>query len=53
MIGQNANEEEVIARFVLIYSNSCGGVAIEEGDELAWIVWSGVEEQFSAFCPAN
>jgi len=53
MIGQNANGEEVVARFVLIFSNSCGGVAIEEGGELAWIVWSGVEEQFSAFCLAN
>jgi len=54
MIGQNANEEEeVIATFVWIYSNSCDGVTLNEGDEYSWNVWSGVEEQLSDFCPAN
>ena len=57
MIGENADGEEVRGRFVLRYSNSCdateNGVAVREGDVLAWNVWSEVEDQLGVFCPAN
>mmetsp|Transcript_5282 Transcript_5282/g.10250 ORF Transcript_5282/g.10250 Transcript_5282/m.10250 type:complete len:430 (+) Transcript_5282:136-1425(+) len=56
MIGRNSaedEEEEVIATFVWIYSNSCDGVTLNDGDVYSWNAWSGVEEQSADFCPAN
>eukprot|EP00581_Thalassiosira_minuscula_P020118 CAMPEP_0183717462 /NCGR_PEP_ID=MMETSP0737-20130205/11072_1 /TAXON_ID=385413 /ORGANISM="Thalassiosira miniscula, Strain CCMP1093" /LENGTH=784 /DNA_ID=CAMNT_0025946915 /DNA_START=185 /DNA_END=2539 /DNA_ORIENTATION=- len=57
MIGRNAAGEEVRGRFVLRYTNGCesneNGIAVQEGDVLAWNTWTDVQDQFEVFCPAN
>ena len=55
MEGLNAAGEEVRGRFVWNYTNSCASnaVAIRQGDELAWIQFTEVEEQIFSICPAN
>ena len=55
MIGINEDGEEVRGRFVLQYTNSCDsdGVAVRDGDVLAWSEWTDMDEQETEFCPAN
>ena len=55
MIGENARGEEVRGRFVWRYTNSCDGNAagVQQGDEIAWSIFTEVEDQTAEFCPAN
>ena len=47
--------EDIRGRFVWNYTNSCASDAatIRQGDELAWVQFTQVEEQLGAICPAN
>jgi len=50
------DNETIAGDFEWQYKNSCDesdSVTIKDGDELAFIVFSEVEEQLDAFCPAD
>lgn len=55
MEGLNSAGEEVRGRFVWNYTNSCASnaIAIQQGDALAWVMFTDVEEQLGAICPAS
>jgi len=55
MEGVNAAGEEVRGRFVWNYTNSCASdaIGIQQGDDLAWVQFTEVEEQLGAICPAS
>lgn len=55
MVGQSPQHpaEEIISTFVWIYSNSCDGITITNGDKYSWNEWSDVEEQAVEYCPIH